>query len=289
MKVYTYSENKKIGSFFGTTLCLGYFDGVHIAHRKLFEKAKEYGKWGVLLFDRNVKKMPLLTAMPEKIRLIEKAGADYVIIAEFSESFMNKSPEEFVKFLAKTLNISRAVAGYDYRFGKNASGDAETLLKLAKDAGLSVEIVDALCENGEPVKSTKIRDYVEKGDITSANILLGYEYMISGKVEKGLGNGHKLGFPTANVAYDSEKLLPPDGVYAGSACQKPAVINIGKNPTFSAKKRTLEVHIPGFDGDLYDKVIEISFSEKIRDDIKFKNMDELKNQIRKDVEYVKGR
>ena len=279
----------EVGDFSGSALCLGYFDGVHIAHRKLFEKAKEHGAWGVLLLDRNVKNMPLLTTMYEKVRLIEEAGADYVIIAEFTESFMNKTPEEFAEFLAKTLKVSKVVAGYDYRFGKQASGNAKTLVKLSEKAGFSVEIVDAECVNGEPIKSTAIREYIKNGEIQKANALLGYDYIISGIVEKGLRNGHKLGFPTANIAYSYEKLLPADGVYCGRIFGKDAVVNVGKNPTFDAARRTVEVHIPDFDGDLYGKHIEVTILEKIRDDIKFKNMEDLISRIKKDIEFVKGR
>lgn len=278
--------NGPTGDFSGTTLCLGYFDGVHLAHRALFEKAKARGKWGVLLFDRNVKGSLLLTTQYEKVQLISELGADYVIIAEFSEKFMNRTPGEFADFLKDTLNVSAVVAGYDYRFGKMASGDANMLIKLADERNISAEIVSAECENGEPIKSTKIREYIMSGDIPSANRLLGYAYMVCGKVEKGLGNGHKLGFPTANVAYNYEKLLPPDGVYAGSACGKPAVINIGKNPTFNAENRTLEVHLIDFDGDLYGKVISVSFFEKIRDDVKFDTKEALIARIEKDIKFV---
>ena len=275
--------------FSGTTLCLGYFDGVHLAHRTLFEKAKSMGKWGVLLFDRNVKSMPLLTTMYEKIRLIKEAGADYVIIAEFSEKFMSRTPQEFAEFLKNTLNVSGVVAGYDYRFGKCASGDSEILEKLSAELGFLSEIVEAECLNGEPIKSTKIRECIKNGDMPLANALLGYPYIISGIVEKGFGNGHKLGFPTANIAYCNEKLLPADGVYAGRILGKDAVINIGKNPTFSAEHRTVEVHILDFDGDLYGKHMEVTICEKIRDDIKFKNKEDLINRIKKDIEFVKGR
>lgn len=292
MEIYTYSEYcgfKKHADFSETTLCLGYFDGVHLAHRVLFDRARAHEKWGVLLFDKNVKGIPLLTTLDEKISLIRNSGADYVIITEFSERFMSRTPYEFADFLKNTLNVSGVVAGYDYRFGKDAAGDSELLKELARWFGFSAEIVDAKCINGEPIKSTKIREYIKCADLPRANALLGYPYMISGIVEKGLGNGHKLGFPTANIAYDDEKLLPPDGVYKGQVLGKDAVINIGKNPTFSASNRTIEAHIIDFSEDLYGKPIEISLMEKIRDDIKFENIEDLVCRIKKDIEFVKGR
>lgn len=280
-------ENGKIGDFSGTTLCLGYFDGVHIAHRTLFEKAKARGKWGVLLFDRNVKGTPLLTTQYEKVRLIDECGADFVIIAEFSEKFKNRTPFEFAEFLKNTLKVSGVVAGYDYRFGKMASGDAKILKKLSCDLNFSAEIAEAECKDGKPIKSTKIREYIKNGDMIEANKLLGYNYIVSGRVEKGLGNGRKIGFPTANIEYDPEKLLPQDGVYHGQVLGKDAVINIGKNPTFDAKRRTIEAHLIDFDGDLYGEMIEVSFLKKTRNDIKFASEEELKKQIEDDVRNVK--
>lgn len=280
-------QKGKIGDFSRAALCLGYFDGVHIAHRSLFEKAKAKGRWGVLLFDRNVKGIPLLTTQYEKVSLIERSGADFVIIAEFSENFKNRSPYEFAEFLKNTLKVSGVVAGYDYRFGKSASGDAKILKKLSCDLGFSAEIVEAECEDGEPVKSTKIREYIKNGEMTEANKLLGYNYIVSGRVEKGLGNGRKIGFPTANIGYDPEKLLPQDGVYHGRVLGKDAVINIGKNPTFDAKRRTIEAHLIDYDGDIYGKMVEVSFLKKTRDDIKFATEEELKKQIEEDVRSVK--
>ena len=292
MEIYTYSEYggfEKQADFSGTTLCLGYFDGVHLAHKALFDRAREYEKWGVLLLDKNVKNLPLLTTLDEKIKLIEESGADYAIIAEFSERFMSRTPDEFADFLKNTLNVSGVVAGYDYRFGKCAAGDSALLKEFAGKLGFSAEIVDAKCLDGEPIKSTKIREYVKKGDLPLANALLGYPYIISGIVEKGFGNGHKLGFPTANIAHSDDKLLPPDGVYKGQVLGKNAVVNIGKNPTFSAKHRTVEVHIIDFSEDLYGKEIEVSLVEKIRDDIKFENIEDLIDRIKKDIEFVKGK
>ncbi len=281
--------NGTVGDFSKASICLGDFDGVHMGHKALFDAAKEQGKWGVLLFDRNIKGIPLLTTQAEKLRILDKVGADYVIIAEFCEKFSHRSPEEFVDFLADTLKVDSVIAGYDYRFGYKASGDAQQLERLCAQKGIGSKIIKPVMILGEPVKSTRARELIKNGDILAANELLGYPYSISGKVEKGFENGRKMGFPTANIAYNYEKLLPPDGVYRGRAMGYPAVINIGKNPTLDAEKRTVEVHLIGFDGDLYEKSIKAEFFEKIRDDIKFESLDELSGQIEKDVDYVKER
>lgn len=273
--------------FLDTAICLGGFDGIHKGHKTLFDIAKSHGKWGVLLFDRNIKGNENLTTQHEKIKLIEEYSADYIIIAEFSEKFSKRTPSEFTDFLENTLKVSHIVCGYDYRFGYMAKGDAKALQNLCKKAEVTSV---APVRNGEmPIKSTDIRALIKKGDIEPANELLGHSYTVSGTVEKGLGNGRKMGFPTANIGYPDEKLLPADGVYYGKALGFDAVINIGKNPTFDAKKRTVEVHIPEFSKDIYGKFLEVEFLERIRNDIKFDSIENLIMQINKDIDYVKGR
>ncbi len=273
--------------FLDAAICLGGFDGIHKGHKALFDIAKSYGKWGVLLFDRNIKGNENLTTQSEKIKLIEEYGADYVLIAEFSEKFSKRTPEEFVNFLENILKVSHIVCGYDYRFGYMAKGDAKALKELCKKA--EVIGLEPVMQNGNPIKSTNIRNLIKNGDIMGANDLLGHNYTISGVVEKGFGNGRKMGFPTANISYQIEKLLPQDGVYYGKMFGMSAVINVGKNPTFNARERTVEVHIPGFSKDIYGEFAIVEFLEKIRDDIKFDSIENLIMQINKDIDYVKGR
>ncbi len=294
MKIYFYSEEKGISAEFGaeekhsdTVICLGGFDGIHKGHKALFSEAQKYQKWGVLLFDRNIKGNENLTSQEEKISLIEECGADFVVIAEFSDKFSKRTPEEFADFLENTLKVSHIICGYDYRFGYKASGDAKSLKMLCKKA--DVTILDAVKIGDTPIKSTLIRDFIKNGEIKKANEFFGHSYVITGTVEKGLGNGRKMGFPTANIAYPDNKLLPNDGVYYGKVKGMDAVINIGKNPTFDAEKRTVEVHIPEFSGDLYGQKLTVEFLEKIRNDIKFDSIDDLILQINNDIEYVKGK
>lgn len=295
MEVYFYSEEKGISEnyggkeekSFGTAICLGGFDGIHKGHKALFLEAEKHKKWGVLIFDRNIKGSEDLTTNEEKITIIEKCGADFVVIAEFSDGFSKRTPEEFVDFLENTLKVSHIICGYDYRFGYKASGDVEKLKELCKTAEVSV--ISAVKTGDTPIKSTLLKELVKNGEIEKVNELLGHPYLITGIVEKGLGNGSKMGIPTANVSYSDSKILPGDGVYYGSVKGMDAVINIGKNPTFDAEKRTVEAHIPGFSGDLYGQKITVEFYEKIRDDIKFDSVDDLILQINNDIEYVKGK
>lgn len=293
MEIYSYSEEKGISDicgdekelFVGASICLGGFDGIHKGHKALFDVAKSYGKWGVLLFDRNIKGNENLTTQDEKIKLIEEYGADYVVIAEFSERFARRSPQEFTDFLENILKVSHIICGYDYRFGYMAKGDAKMLKELCEKA--EVTSVEPVKDGDMPIKSTNIRNLVKNGDIKLANELLGHSYTLSGIVEKGLGNGRKMGFPTANISYPEEKLLPADGVYYGKMLGFDAVINVGKNPTFDAKKRTVEAHIPDFSKDIYGEFCVVEFLEKIRDDIKFDSIENLIMQINKDLDYVR--
>lgn len=295
MEIYFYSEENGIieenggkeEKYLGAAICLGGFDGIHKGHKSLFSEAEKCGKWGVLFFDRNIKGNENLTSQQEKISIIESYGADFVVVVEFSERFSKRSPEEFVDFLENTLKVSNIICGYDYRFGHKASGDANTLKNLCKNA--KVTVIEAVKSDEQPIKSTEIRELIKKGDIEKANMLLGHPFMISGRVEKGFGNGRKMGIPTANISYSDNKILPSDGVYYGTVNDMDAVINIGKNPTFNAKKRTVEVHIPEFAGDLYEKRIIVTLLGKIRNDIKFDSIEDLILQINKDIEYVKGR
>ncbi len=283
----------KTYSFYGKTntdntiICLGDFDGIHKGHRTVFENAKNHGEWGVLLFSNNSKGETSILTLSEKVEIIKSLGAKYVITADFEKEIKNMSPKEFIEVLAM-MRISGVSVGYDYRFGKGAKGDTEVLKKVCKRNEIDVYIVDAVLNEDGPIKSTKIRELIKAGNLREANSLLGSPYLISGSVSKGLKNGTKIGFPTANIDVPKEKLLPPDGVYEGIAMGRKAVINIGKNPTLDAKKRTVEVHILDFNDNLYGEIITVKFLNKIRDEIKFDSLDELKEQIKKDIIVAKG-
>ncbi len=271
----------------GTTVCLGDFDGIHKGHRRVLAEAAKNGEWGTLLFTHNSKGEKEILTLSEKLVLLKKLGAKYAIVADFEEELKDKSPEDFAEILKKT-GISAAAVGYDYRFGRGASGDAKLLKELCEKKGIKVIVADAVIENGEPVKSAKIRELIKSGDIKEANRLMESPYIISGKVVKGRGNGRTMGFPTANIAFSEYKLLPKDGVYKGKVNGRDAVINVGKNPTFDAEKRTVEVHIPGERDDLYGEEITAEFTDRIRGEIKFKSKEELISRIKRDIESLGG-
>lgn len=293
---------EKIIDYDGTVAALGNFDGLHIAHKAIIKSGIEYAKQnnlksGVMLFEENSKEVTgtkhieIITPNKMKLELLEKANTDFVYIRKFTREFMQVSAEDFVKLLVKNLKVRAVCVGYDYSFGYKAQGDVELLKTLGEKYGFRVFVTDAVKIDGEIVSSTRIREMIKAGEIEKANKFLGRSFCLEGKVVKGLQNGRKMGIPTANIEYDSNVVLPKEGVYFGLTYvgEKPfkSVINIGRNPTFNAEKLTVESHILDFNGDIYDKNIRVSFEKRIRDVIKFNSIDELKNQINADIEKVK--
>ncbi|MCR4718628.1 MAG: riboflavin biosynthesis protein RibF [Firmicutes bacterium] len=282
MRLYEFYGDSK-----GSAICLGDFDGVHKGHRRVFAEASKTGDWGALLFTHNSKGEKEILTLSEKLELLKKLGAKYALAADFEKELKSKSPGEFVEVIA-SFKVRTVAVGYDYRFGKGAEGDVSLLKELCSKRGIDVIVAEVFEDNKEPVKSTKIRALIKNGDISEANRLLDSPYIISGKVVKGLGNGKVLGFPTANIEVSEYKLLPCDGVYKGKVGDKSAVVNVGKNPTFEAKRRTVEVHIVGEEKDLYGKDITVQIIDRIRDEIKFEKKEELILQIKRDIESIKG-
>lgn len=286
----------------GTVVALGNFDGLHVAHMTIIRNgiryAKEHNlKSGILLFEENTKeltqgKIDIITPNEVKLELLRKEKLDFVYMERFDRSFMQKSPEEFVKYLVNNLHIKAVCVGYDYSFGYKAQGDVPLLKKFGKEYGFEVLVTDAVKIDGTIVASTYIRQLVRAGDVETSARFLGRRYCIEGRVETGKQNGAKMGIRTANVEYDTNMALPCDGVYAGithvgdNAYR--SVINIGKNPTFNATERTVESHILDFSGDIYDETVRVCFIKRLRDTIKFDSVDKLVEQINKDIEIAKN-
>ncbi len=284
-------------------VALGNFDGLHIAHREVIQNAidtaKNKGvKGAVLLFREhtqdiiNKTHIKLITTEDRKLKLLQEMGVDIVYMHHFNSEFMSKSPREFAEFLVNDLNACAVSVGYDYRFGYKAEGDVDTLRELGLELGFEVVVTDEMCDGNEPIKSTTIRGYICSGEIEKANEMLGRSFSVMGKVVEGRQNGRKMGVPTANVEVSPHCILPDAGVYMGYTVvgdrRLKSVINVGNNPTFNADKTTVESHILNFSDDIYGKVIEVEFVSRIRGEIKFSGMDELKKQIEKDIEAVRG-
>lgn len=286
-----------------TAVALGNFDGLHIAHVRVIERAVEYArktgvKSAVLLFAEHTSKVvgenvPQITSMADKVKILEGLDVDYVYVRDFDEAFMNLTPSEFGKYLKNTLNACAVSVGYDYRFGIGASGDVELLREIGSRLGFDVLVSEKITHGGEAVKSSVIRRLIENGDVERAGELLGRQFVICGAVEKGLQNGRKLGFPTANVGYDNGIVLPKNGVYAGYTTvggkRYKSLINVGNNPTFGAEHITVESHMLDFYGDIYGREVSVEFVKRLRDDKKFNGIDELKAQIMRDIEGVEAK
>ena len=282
---------------------IGTFDGVHLGHQRVIDRLKEIavrqgGETVIFTFHPHPRlvtspdktNLRLLTTLDEKRELFRNAGIDHLIIYPFTRSFAELNYSEFVKtILIDKIKTHCLVVGYDHRFGKNREGSFEYLQKSASQYHFIIEKLDPLLMDEHHISSTRIRKVLEEGDITKANELLGYRYSIHGKVVEGTRLGRKIGFPTANIeASCVNKLIPGYGVYAVEIMiegnRHKGMLNIGTRPTFNknADKRSIEVHIFDFSGNLYHKHITLIFAAKIRDEQKFSGITAMAEQLKKD-------
>lgn len=272
-------------------IALGNFDGFHLGHKEVMYNAKKNGKsFGALLFRKhtalNVKS---ILTLDDKLSILSDLGADFAYIVDFDEKFKNMTCGEFCSFLFK-IGVKTVSVGYDYRCGRGAAADAAELTAELKGYDIATVVTPPVLKNSMPVKSSYIRELITDGRVDAANELMTRPFKISGKVVRGFQNGRLLGYPTANIEVDDGQLLPKDGVYC-CECRFAdktygTVLNIGKNPTFNADKRTVEAHILGYGGELYGDEITVNFYRRIRDEKKFTDTDALSAQIQKDVDYV---
>ena len=282
---------------------IGTFDGVHLGHCEVISGLKRIsaisgGESVIFTFEPHPRivtaphedSLRLLSTKDEKIDLIDKIGVDHLVIYPFTREFSKLSYSEFViTILVGKMNISSLVVGYDHRFGQGREGDFTSLQRLSKTLNFKVEQLSGLLVEDKIVSSTKIRLALDAGDISKANHFLGYRYLVSGKVIEGKQLGRKLGFPTANIeTFDQHKLVPGDGVYAvlveTNGMKYKGMLNVGVRPTvnYNADHKSIEVHIFDFDMDIYNSDITLFFIEKIRNEQKFANIDELQEQLIKD-------
>ena len=280
----------------GCVVVLGTFDGVHLGHQRIIKDAvsfaKRHGLKSVITtFDPHPQQylvpkrgLKLLTTLDERKKIFKSLGADKIKVFKFNKRFCKLSGEEFiVKYIVRGLKASFVFVGYDYVFGHNRGENVNKLRKLGKKYGFVVKMVKPLCADSVPVKSSTIRDFINKGKFNKAVRFLGRPYTLSGKVVAGVGRGKELGFPTANLLMDPYKLLPVYGVYAGIVNKRKCLVNIGLRPTFKHDQVSVEVFIPHFHGNLYGKYLEVYLYKRLRNEIKFPDAEELKGQIKKDV------
>jgi riboflavin kinase/FMN adenylyltransferase len=280
----------------------GTFDGVHLGHKKilgqLVQTAHKVGGESVLLtFSPHPRlvlqpdtELKLLTSLEEKIGLLEQTGLDHLIIHPFTKEFSRTPSLEFVReILVNQIGVKQLVIGYDHHFGRNREGSFDHLKEFGPIYGFEVEEIPALDIDAVNISSTKIRAALTDGNVELAATYLGHPYIIGGEVIKGDQIGRTIGFPTANLDINFQhKLIPADGVYAGyvrlNGQHHKAMANIGRRPTVGSTRRSVEIHLLDFEGDLYGQHLHFAVGHRLRDVMKFNGLDALKAQLALDKE-----
>ena len=286
---------------------VGYFDGVHLGHKKIIERLvsdakKNSGKSILVSFWPHPRRVlypndhfDFIQSNDDKFESLQKLGIDILYIIEFTKEFSKVSANDFIdQILVEKLKINKLIIGYNHHFGHKRLGNFKYLSDKRDSLSFTIEEVKKR-EISEHLKisSSEIRDRINTGDIMQANQMLGYKYSITGEVVVGDGIGKKLDFPTANIELrDEGKLLPLDGVYAGytyvSDKKYFGMINIGLRPTVNGKERRLEINLFNFKSEIYGESLEIRFIKRIRDEKKFNNLKELSEQLKVDkIETLK--
>lgn len=274
--------------FFHAVMVIGNFDGVHLGHQELIRRATLAAQGApviVYTFSPHPRKVPLLMTEEQKWHELEKLGVDAVIAEPFVADFSQIRATEFIDdILLAQLHTYKVVVGGNFRFGRGGEGDA----KLLRNHGIACQIVPTVMVDAEPCSSTRIRHYIQNGNVEKAARLLGRSYSLTGKIIHGSGRGQRIGIPTANLNTQQE-LIPHNGVYTTRMRVKDnfyrGATNIGRRPTFGNNDTVhIETHLLGFNGNLYDQNIELFFDRHIRDEMKFNSVDELKLQIERDLQ-----
>lgn len=280
-----------------SVVTIGNFDGCHVGHREIFRRTREHaqaigGVSVVYTFNPHPASVvqgntpQLIFSQEEKVRQIEACGMDYMVVVPFTREFANMQPEQFIEeVILGRIKASGVVVGHDFCFGRQATGDIAFLKKIGQERGFFVETVAPVVHQGMVVSSTCLRGMIRSGDVAGAALLMPHPFRIQGMVVHGMSRGRTLGFPTANIRPE-KLLLPAYGVYAVQVYmgeQKyPGVANIGDNPTFGDEGTSLEVFIFDFRGDIYGNELTVEFIARLRDEIRFKDKDQLIEQIDKD-------
>lgn len=284
----------------------GFFDGVHGGHRAVLDSllkiaAERQMESAVITFwphprtvlQQDAHTLRLLNSLEEKKQRVLSLGIDNFHVVNFSREFSKLSTKEFMEeYLIKKFNVSTLVIGYDHRLGNSSLQTQEEMREIAASLGIETIRVEEVHLGEKMVSSTKIRAALLDGDVKGASELLGYKYLLHGVVVSGKQLGRTIGFPTANMElYEPLKLVPANGVYLVDVHvlgrDYKGICNIGNRPTVGENQsRTIETHILNFDEDIYGLEMSIEFVAKIRDERKFASMDQLKEQITKDKEFV---
>lgn len=274
-----------------TSLALGFFDGVHLGHRAVINSAiNNEGKTVVITFKKSPaeyfsnKEFKYINTVQKRRELIEALGVDYLFELYFTKELAEMSPENYIKNVLveyfKPLSIS---TGFNHTFGRDKLGNTDTMSKFAKEYNYKYFCLEPQKLDNEIISSTKIRQYIQEGNIEKANKMLGYNFSINGEVIHGNEIGRTIGFPTANMNYPNNIVELPYGVYSSKTLERNSMTNYGIKPTINNNVPIVETHILNFEKNLYNKDIEVEFVKRIRSEKKFDSLEELKEQINKDI------
>lgn len=284
-------------------MTVGVFDGVHLGHQQLFKRvinvARRLKATPAIFTFRNHprdvlhpdQKTLLITPLEDREALIKSFGIDMVIDVEFTHDFSLLSAREFLEILLARLKMKALVAGPDFALGHNREGDIPTLRRLSQKMGFQLEVMDEAIVNGQPVRSSIIRQLVSEGKVQEAALLLGRPFLLRGRVMRGDGRGKALGFPTANLQFPENYLVPGNGIYATWAIvegrRNPSATSVGVRPTFGPGQRQVETFIMDFSGELYSKELGIEFVHYLREERAFPDIQALIQQMEKDVRQAR--
>ena len=270
-------------------VALGMFDGVHLGHRALMSRLLEEAKLlhaipAVYTFSNHPLEVlggnvRLLSGIRERNMLLRSLGAEELESVPFTREMASLSPEQFVDLLSQQWDVRGLVVGYNYTCGDRGAGTPETLREIGKERGFTVSVVEPVLFEEMPVSSTRIREAVERGDVTLANQLLKRRYKLSGTVVQNKRIGSRIGFPTANIDANLKRVIPADGVYATYASVDGgiyrAVTNVGTNPSVHGEKLTIETHLIDFNTDIYGEQLTVAFRKRLRGEAMFDSLDAL--------------
>lgn len=298
-----YRDIQGLPAFDKAVITIGTFDGVHRGHRKIIqqmlEEAERASGTPVLItfyphpkqiIESGLKPLYLLNTPAEKYKLLHQAGIDHIVEVPFTREFSEQSAHEYISnFLVRKFNPHTIIIGYDHRFGRDRSGDYHLLSKEASRFGYRVIEIPEHVLQDITISSTRIREALLSGAVETANEYLGYRYFFHAGVIHGDKRGRDIGYHTANLRIDHErKLIPADGVYAVDVDVKGmglfrGMMNIGLRPTVNGNNRSIEVHIFDFEKDIYGTTLKVSLKSRIRDEMKFESLEELKSQLDSDA------
>ncbi len=285
---------------FESAIALGYFDGLHLAHRKIIDSVMYSSKRfipTVFTFslkegeNKGVGEQKALMSLEEKLSEFEQIGIKQVWVPDF-ENIKELSAEEFFhEFLVKKLRAGKLCCGFNFRFGSKNSGDITLLKRLCDENNIELVVIDKMEVNGEAISSTAIRKYLNLGECEKLRAMLGDYYTVCSEVVHGRGLGSKLNFPTINQTFSSDKALPRYGVYISqveiNGRVLPAITNIGIKPTVGGKVPCSETHLIDFCGDLYGEKLKVKLIKFLRDEVAFENVNCLKEAVERDISYAR--